>query len=221
MEQSIINHGFVKLPRSILEWEWYEDGTVARVYIHILLKVNFTQKNWKGNKIEIGEFITSLDKLHHELNLSMQSIRTALSKLEGTGYIKLTATNRYTKIKALNSDVYNTNQIVTNTPSNKPINQQITSEQQSNNNPSTTTNKEKKEKTLEERKKVFKNVIFKENDKYPESLLNSFFNYWSEENEQTGRLKFEDEKYWNLSTRLSNWKEFKTETKKQPFIKNR
>ena len=54
--------------------------------------------------------------------------------------------------------------------------------------------------------------------------LESFFNYWSEECKQTGRLKFEDEKFWNLETRISNWKVFSSSlNKKEPnnFYLNR
>ncbi len=217
MENSIYDNGFVKIPRTILDWQWYDDEIVSRVYFHILLKVNYKEKNWRGNQIKEGEFITSLEKLKIELNLSIQKIRTALEKLVITNYIELLPTNRYTKIKVLNSDVYDTLPVQSNKPSNSPA----TVQQQTNNNQSTTTKKENKEKNLEEKKEFFKNEVFKHKNTYPESFLTSFFRYWSEENEQTGRLKFEVENYWNLDTRLSRWKQPEDENKKKSLIKNR
>ncbi len=72
--ENIYEKGFIKLSKSILDWQWYTEPNVSRLYFHILLKVNFKQKDWKGIEIKNGEFITSVDKLHVELNLSIQTI---------------------------------------------------------------------------------------------------------------------------------------------------
>ena len=51
MEQLKINNGFVKLPRTILEWEWYDHPDVFRIYIHLLIKVNYAPARWRGMDI--------------------------------------------------------------------------------------------------------------------------------------------------------------------------
>lgn len=209
--KNIYDNGFVKLSKQVLEWQWYNDPNVARLYFHILLKANFKENNWRGIEIKIGEFVTSLDKLHIELNISIQTIRTALKKLERTGYIERRPTNQFTLIKLLDSDVFTKEFFI----SNKQVNNPKTIKKHSSNNQVTTTNKEKKELETLERKEIFKKQIFQFQNQFSNKKLESFFNYWSEECEQTGRLKFEDEKFWNLETRISNWKVFVKETTKK------
>ncbi|MFC4739222.1 hypothetical protein ACFO3U_04385 [Flavobacterium ponti] len=40
-ENKEYNYGFIPLQRTILEWQWYQNSNVARLFIHILLKSNF------------------------------------------------------------------------------------------------------------------------------------------------------------------------------------
>ncbi len=216
-EKNIYENGFVKLSKAILDWQWYTEPNVTRLYIHILLKANFKQNNWRGIEIKVGEFITSVDKLHVELNLSVQTIRTALKKLENTGYIELRPTSQYSLIKLIDSDVF----LLEYNYNNKHNSNQKTNGQQSNNNQVTTTNKEKKEKTIKEEIELFQAELDKYKNQYSKTILDSFFNYWTEENKQTGRPKFTEEKFWNLNTRLSNWKTYNKTENKKSFIKNR
>ena len=209
--------GFIQLPKTVLDWEWYGDSNVTRLFIHILLKANFKPKKWNGIKVGTGELITSLDKLKIELNLSLQNIRTALRKLKQSGYILTKPTNKYTHIKLLESEVYSAIKEL-----NKQANKKHTPRQHSNNSQLTTTNKEKKEKELKERKEIFKNKIFEFKNQFSNENLIRFFNYWSEECKQTGRMKFEDQSHWNLRSRLENWTDFSNKYKKTlKFNKNR
>ena len=74
--------GYIKLHRQFLEWEWYADAIVSRVFLHCLLRANHEARKWQGQKIERGSFITSYQKLSTETGLSIQNIRTALKKLK-------------------------------------------------------------------------------------------------------------------------------------------
>lgn len=204
-----IDKGFVKLKRSMLDWEWYQDRNTCSLMIHILLKVNFTTKKWQGNVINPGEFITSIRNLSLELKMTESAVRTSLKKLVKTKYITMQTTNKFTKIKALQSSIYD----LTTKVDNKQNDSQLISQSQSNDKPVTTTNKEKKDKEVIERIEIFKKEILKFQNKYSIVILNNFINYWTEENKQTGRLKFEDENYWNSETRLANWKNFPTPKK--------
>src|SRR5690606_8793856 len=103
-------------------------------------------------------------------------------------------------------------------PNNKPI----ANESQTNDKPIATTNKEKKEKEIEERKEIFKKSIFKFSKMYSFDFLTGFFEYYSQENKQTGRLKFEEIPYWNLENKLTTWKHLKPTSKNEvSFYKNR
>ncbi len=58
--------GFIKLFRQILDWEWYDDLPTCRLFIHLLLKANYAERNWHGQTIERGSCITSYATLASE-----------------------------------------------------------------------------------------------------------------------------------------------------------
>ena len=44
----MLEGGFILLHRSILRWEWYGDLNTARLFIHLLLTVNYEPQRWQG-----------------------------------------------------------------------------------------------------------------------------------------------------------------------------
>ena len=40
---------------------------------------------------------------------------------------------------------------------------------------------------------------------YDTQRLSDFFNYWSEENTKTGKMRYEDERHWSTERRLKRW----------------
>lgn len=74
--------GYVKVYRSLLEWEWIGDPNVLSVFIQILLRVNHEEKRWQGHTIPRGSFITSRDTLAKACGLSEKQVRRALDVLE-------------------------------------------------------------------------------------------------------------------------------------------
>ena len=147
----------------MLNWEWYGDTNVVRVFLHCLLKANYCQKNKCGMQLERGQFITSLSELTNELHLSQQQTRTAISKLISTREITIKATNRYTIVTVCNYESYQATE-----ESKQQAKQQA--EQQANNKQTTSqaTNREEKEKKNQENKKnnikTEKNTDIKESD---------------------------------------------------------
>jgi len=109
--------GWIKIHRKMLDWEWYDDLNVWRVFIHCLLMANFKDKKWHGRIIKRGSFITSRQKLSLGTKLSPMQIRSAITKLQSTNEITSKSTNKYTVISVINYDKYQSN------------NQQITSKQ--------------------------------------------------------------------------------------------
>lgn len=113
---------FLKLYYKLLDWEWYTNANVFRLFIHCLLKANRQTKKWQGYTIERGSFITSYPHLAKELGLSQQQIRTALNKLKLTGEITHKQQGSNSLIIVNNYSQYQ--------PSNTVINREITDEQQ-------------------------------------------------------------------------------------------
>lgn len=77
-----MDSGWIKIHRKILSWEWYMDTNTKVVFLHLLIKANHEEKNYKGNIIGVGECLTSVASLSKELNLSIKQVRTALNHLK-------------------------------------------------------------------------------------------------------------------------------------------
>lgn len=77
-------NGYIKMHRSISEWEWYKDTNTKSVFIHLLISANFEKTKFKGIDIDVGQCMFSLDGLGSALNLSKQEVRTALNHLKST-----------------------------------------------------------------------------------------------------------------------------------------
>ena len=139
-------NGYIKLFRKLLDWEWYTDGNVLRLFIHLLLKANFKDKRWKGIEIKRGQLIIGVESFGKEIGLTRQQTKTALSKLESTQEITIKSTNKYTLVTIVKFEVYQCK----DSADNQQSNQQITNKYTSNNHQITTTKEGK------ERKKVKK-----------------------------------------------------------------
>ena len=123
--------GWIKLHRSILDFEWYEDANTMRTFLHLLLSANHKPRKWKGTVVERGQVITSRDHLATDLKLSVQQIRTALSKLEKSENITIKSTKRFTAITVCNYGTYQSEEVDSNQQSNPPVtNNQPTDNQQ-------------------------------------------------------------------------------------------
>lgn len=180
--------GWIKLHRSLLDWEWYNDCNVVYTFMHLLLEANWEDKKWRGITIPRGSLVTSVAKLSESLKLTIQQTRTALSKLKSTNNITITTTNGYSLISIVNYGFYqNSNDELTSETTSEE-----TSEQQTNNkqvNKRITTTKEsknqeynniynnppyppKEEKTEPSKKYVFEGHVVK--------LIDRDFKKWKE-----------------------------------------
>lgn len=121
--------GFIKLFRQMTEWEWYQDVPVTKLFLHLLLIANYEDKRWKGIVVQRGQVSVSLAFLAMGSGLSVQQVRTALSKLESTGEITKRATNGFTLITICKYVDY---QFIDNTYQ-QTDNKQIANEQQTDN----------------------------------------------------------------------------------------
>jgi len=98
--------GWIKLHRKFLEWEWYSDNNVKILFIHLLLKANFIDKEWKGIMIKRGQLFTSVLHLAKETNLTVKQVRICLHKICITNEITQKGANNGTMITICNYDSY-------------------------------------------------------------------------------------------------------------------
>jgi predicted RNA-binding protein with PIN domain len=183
----VVSEGWIKLHRSLLEWEWYDDINTMRLFIHLILKANHKPKKYKGIEIKMGEIVTGLSILSKETSLSMQRIRTSLSRLKSTNEITIKTSSQGSIIQIVNYCKYQT------TTNN------LTNEQQTTNKQLTTNKNEKNEKKE-------RNIIppmFEMIEKYAKTRglkvdIIRFFNHYESNGWMVGKNKMKD---WQASYR--------------------
>jgi hypothetical protein len=194
-------NGFIKLYRSVLDWEWFNDISTFRLFIYCLLKANYSDTKWRGIDIEKGSFITSYNRLSLQTGLTLQQVRTSLNKLVITGELTHIAHSKYSVIKVNNYEVYQES----NKQKNKQSNNQITSNQQGSNKV-VTTDKEEKKETKEEQKNIYLDRVRltkleynKLLDDFGQLVLDEFIFRLDEYLGMTGKV------YKNHSMVIRNW----------------
>ena len=128
-------NGYIKIHRKLLDWEWYADPVVRSVFLHLLLTVNFREKEWQGKTIRKGQVVTSYAKLSSELGFSVQQIRTAMKKLNSTGELTSEPTSKYTVVTIENWGKYQDcgEEATSESTSNPTIEQQTINKQSTSN----------------------------------------------------------------------------------------
>jgi len=90
--------GWIKLHRKIIEWEWYDDANTFRLFLHLLLKANCDDNNWRGLTIRRGQLFTSIKHLSSELKISEKSIRNGLLRLSKSGELGIQGASHGTMV---------------------------------------------------------------------------------------------------------------------------
>lgn len=98
--------GYIKLFRSIIEWEWYKDPYVMRVFLHCLLVASSKNYFCRVLYVKKGSFWTSRRRLAQALDISEYRVRQALKKLEETGEISCHSTCNGVCISIVNWNFY-------------------------------------------------------------------------------------------------------------------
>ena len=148
----MIRYGFILLHRSLLDWEWYQNPNVLRLFLHLLLTVNYEDKQYCGMTIKRGQRLVSYAKLCDELGMSLQQLRTALKKLKSTQEITQLKECRHSLITVTKFEEYQ--QVTEKATAKQPDDNRAMAVKQhgSNNNVINRTkqNKEKKKQSFAE-----------------------------------------------------------------------
>jgi len=199
---------WIKLHRSLIDWQWYEDPNALRLLIHVLVSVNYKDKKWKGILIKAGELVTSYDHLCEKLNISKQQVKTALKKLEDSGEI-----TRHRSVHRLHISLVKWDKLQANQPDDNPTG----TRQEPDRNPTITPTKEVKNN------KTKINVEVKEGNIPPFSdFLKYALSRKPKINEDLLKLKYESwvENGWKDGNdkKIKNWKSKLLHT--MPYIPN-
>ena len=121
-----MSEGFIKLYRSILNWEWWNDDKTFRVFIFLLLNANWEDTRYRGHIIPKGSLVCGRKKLAKSLGMSEQSVRTSLEHLKSTNEITIKPTNKFSIITIVNWEKFQGQAQQTNQQTNQQINQRLT-----------------------------------------------------------------------------------------------
>ena len=81
--------GFIKLPRAIQNWEWYDEPNTAHLYITLMLMANHEDKKWRGETIKRGTLVSSLSSLSAKTGLSVMHAAVKIFQLLGGGALPI------------------------------------------------------------------------------------------------------------------------------------
>ena len=144
-----MNEGFIKVYRSLLDWEWFGDASTSRVFMYLLLRANWKPNRWRGIEIGRGETLETSEGIAKALNISRQSVRTALFHLKSTNEITTKLTRYGMVIKVIKYADFQGDGEAINHETNHEINQESTTNQPGSNH--TIRKKEEKEIKKERR----------------------------------------------------------------------
>ena len=168
--------------------------------MHLLSCACEKDKNGDSS-IRRGQLRTSLNQLSDTTSLSKRTIRTCLSMLKDWNLIQIESNNRHSIVTISNYDEYY-DKSVPSTDKNVEVKKEKIEK----------TKEEKPKKTKEEviaatneRKDKFYKELIPYVETYGKSMIRAFFDYWSEVNKSGSRMRFEQERTWNLNLRLQRW----------------
>ena len=98
--------GWIKIHRTMLDWEWWDDAVMVKSYLAMLLMCSVKHHRWRGVPIQPGQFVTSRSTLAAHLGISQQQVRTVLRRLVETGEITVQPHAQYTIVTVINWDEY-------------------------------------------------------------------------------------------------------------------
>lgn len=156
--------GWIKLHRSLLDWQWVESPNHFTLFGHLLLRANHKATEWRGETISRGQLLTGRKQLAAWTGLSEMQIRRVVKDFLKSKEIEVRATKSFSIITVLNYETYQDN------------NQQATNEQPTKNQQRTTS----KNVIMKEGKNVRRNtllttsllsVLFKPEDEIQSWLL--------------------------------------------------
>lgn len=103
----MINKGWIKLHRQILDWEWSDEPTMVALFVHLLLMAN-SDEGWKyrGVTMKAGQLITSIANLSKATGITIKALRTRLERLVSTGEISVESCKKYSIITISNYAIY-------------------------------------------------------------------------------------------------------------------
>lgn len=219
--------GWIKLHRSLLEWEWFQETITLHVFIYLLLRATPSETTYKGIFVPRGSLITSVRKIGEDTHIPDKRVRTAIQRLTNSKQITIRATNKFSLISVCNYESYQEKETDAGQTKGKQNTNKGRAGGQSKGEPSDKEYKEidisndislerddkivaaqplpVKGRDLHKIEEEFRVSLNQYAGVYPDEMLDKFADYWTEPARGGRKLRFEMEKTWDTGRRLSNW----------------
>jgi len=122
----MINGNYIRLHRKLVDWEWFTKPNHVVLFINLLLRANYMDKEWQGRIIKRGSLSTSIDSLAAQTGLSIQNVRTVLKNLVLTGDLTREVTGPSSIITICHYETYQYKKDEPNIEPNRQSNHQLT-----------------------------------------------------------------------------------------------
>lgn len=99
-------NGYIKLYRSLLDWQWWGDPVTLQVWVYCLIRARWDDGKYKGTEVNRGSFTTTIKAMSKDLKLSPSKTRTALKHLQETGEIIVKSASHFTVITIPKYETY-------------------------------------------------------------------------------------------------------------------
>lgn len=190
---------WIRLPRSIFDWDWFDKPEMLSLFLYLLNNAKEKDIKHEGMVEHRGQLLTSLGKLSTTIGSGKQVVRTCLSKLIKMQLIEVSTKRLYSIITICNYDNYFV------VEDEKPKNE---TNEKEDTKPAPKTPKKSKEEIaaeLEKRKQKFYQELVPYVSIYGKEMIRQFYDYWIEPNKSRTKMRYELERTWDTKRRLNTW----------------
>lgn len=101
-----MSEGYIRLYRSLRDWEWYGNANTMRLFIHLLITVNYKDAQVGDLVVKRGQGLYTIKSLAEELGMSEKMVRTSLEHLKRAETLAITRRSKNSLITVLNYEWY-------------------------------------------------------------------------------------------------------------------
>lgn len=97
---------YIFIDRNILDWGWYKNANVFRVFIHLLIIANYDKHKFENITLKRGQVATSYPSIATATGLTYAQVRRSIENLKLTGELTVKNYPKFLVISIVNYDRY-------------------------------------------------------------------------------------------------------------------
>lgn len=205
----IEDNTFIFSYRKIRQSSFYKNSEMFHLWHELLYRASYLERAiiFNGEEVYLkpGQFIAGRQSLANSTHIHESKVQRYLKKFEKFGMITQERSNRYRLITITNWGEYQPGK----KPEKEPEPPKETTEPkdtEKRDKPVKASKKVKYKRSLEERKNDFKIAVKSFKDEYSQHHLKTFFEHWTQPNQDNTKMGFELAKTFAIHFRLQYWR---------------